>query len=139
MNSIQQLNPDSANCPISGGPAVYRARSLYFLINPEMVYDDELTCIQNGYLYKTSRNVTHNSKIYPNPASNEITIVYNVSSNSDLIITDALGRNIKQIELSTEQIEKTFSIVELENGLYSYKIIDEKGIMVDVGQFIVTK
>jgi hypothetical protein len=61
--------------PIAGGPAVYRARSLYFLIDPEMVYDDELTCIQNGYLYRTSKNITHNSKLYPNPASNEITIV----------------------------------------------------------------
>ena len=139
MNSIQPLNAGSSNCPISGGPAVYRARSLYFLIDPEMVYDDELTCLQNGYLYKTSQNVTHKSKLYPNPSSAEITIVYNISSNADLIITDPLGRIIKQFKLNTEEIETTLSISNFENGIYNYKIIEENGTLGDFGQFIVTQ
>jgi hypothetical protein len=129
----------ATQCPISGGPSVYRARSLYFLIDPEMVYDDELTCLQNGYLYKTSQNVTHKSKLYPNPSSAEITIVYNISTNADLIITDPLGRIIKQFKLNTEEIETTLSISNFENGIYNYKIIEENGTIGDVGQFIVTQ
>jgi hypothetical protein len=41
--------------------------------------------------------------------------------------------------LISEQIEKTFSIAELEVGLYSYKVVEENGKMTDAGQFIVTK
>jgi hypothetical protein len=141
--SYNPVNPDSDNiavqCPIAGGPAVYRARSLYFLINPEMTYDDEMECLQNGYLYKASKNINHRSKLFPNPATGEITLVYNIATNCLLQITDGLGRVVKEILLKNNQIEETINISELENGMYNYRISDTKGRMIDTGQFIVFK
>lgn len=139
INYAATLLNVATQCPIAGGPSVYRARSLYFLINPEMTYDDETTCMNSGYLYKTSKNITHRSKLFPNPASNEFSLVYNVSENSLLQIIDDLGRILKSLKLNSNQIETTINVGDLENGMYYYKILDTRGNMIDIGQFIVAK
>ena len=129
----------ASQCPISGGPAVYRARSLYFLINPELTYDDAGACIQSGYLYKSSRNFTHKSKLYPNPSLGEVTVVYNISENALFQITDAIGRIVKTAILKFNQVEEKLFVNEFENGIYYYNISDNKGRMIDAGQFIISK
>ena len=64
LSCIATENPENINqytdrlfnvaqqCPLSGGPAVYRARSLYMLIDPDMEYMDDLICIQNGWMLR---------------------------------------------------------------------------------------
>ena len=90
-------------------------------------------------MYRTSRNLTGMSKLYPNPASNEITVVYNVPDNSLLQIMDGLGRIVKVYPLNQNDINFNFSVTKLEDGIYNYRIIDKSGSMVDTGQFIVNK
>jgi hypothetical protein len=103
----------------------------------DMQYDDE-ACVQAGYLLRTSRNVTGKSKLYPNPASNEVTLVYNVPDKSELQIMDGLGRIIDIYRLNANEISLTFNSSSLENGIYQYRIANGKN-MIDVGQFIVNK
>ncbi len=126
-------------CPLSGGPAVYKARSLYYIIDPTIDYDDEETCLQSGFLFKNSRNLTAHSKLYPNPSKDVVNIVYNVESNSVLQIFDCYGRIIKYNSIDPLNYIYSFNVEYFENGFYSYRIIDGKGSMIDAGQFIIMK
>jgi hypothetical protein len=65
-------------------------------------------------------------------------LVYNVPVNSELQILEGLGRIIDIHHLNANEISLTFNISSLENGLYLYRITNEKN-MIDVGQFIVNK
>jgi hypothetical protein len=129
----------AVQCPLSGGPAVYRARALYYVIDPNMYYEDELTCLQNGYLYRTSRNISQKSKLYPNPTANEITVVYNATDNSEFQICDQIGRIVYKSTLSSHQTNYTLSVLNFENGIYNYRILDKNKTVIDIGQFIVSK
>jgi hypothetical protein len=126
-------------CPIAGGPAVYKARALYFYINPFMEYDDEFTCMQQGYLYRKSRNINQRSMIYPNPSSEKVNLSYNISGNSILQICDLTGRVIREDFLNPKSNLYSFTVHDLENGLYNYRIIDNADKLIDAGQFIVVK
>ncbi|MBL0103910.1 MAG: hypothetical protein IPP51_09225 [Bacteroidetes bacterium] len=72
--SIAQL------CPLSDGPAVYHARALYSLIDPDQDYDDDISCVQNGYYFRMQQGVKHKSSVFPNPTSGDVTIVYKFQS-----------------------------------------------------------
>ncbi len=137
-NAATILNVAS-QCPIAGGPAVYRARALYFLIDPEMEYNDEVTCLQAGYLYKIAKSINGKSKLYPNPATHDITVVYNISKKSTLKIIDGIGKTIKDFELDPFEINFNFNIESIANGLYSYQIVDIDKKLIDTGQFVISK
>ena len=139
FNYAASLLNIALQCPLSGGPAVYRARSLYYIIDPTMDYDDEQICLQGGYLFKTSRNLTKNSKLYPNPSNSIVSIVYNVESNSVLQIFDCYGRIINNYSIDPKNFIFSFETENFENGLYNYRIVDKKGIIIDTGQFIIMK
>src|SRR5690606_34241710 len=56
-------------CPMVGGNAVYRARSLYSLIDDEVDFDDQLLCLQAGIIVKSLMdNASLNLQLVPNPA-----------------------------------------------------------------------
>ena len=139
FNYAASLLNIALQCPLSGGPAVYRARSLYYIIDPTMDYYDEQICLQGGYLFKTSRNLTKNSKLYPNPSNSIVNIVYNVESNSVLQIYDCYGRIINNYSIDPKNYIFSFETENFENGLFNYRIVDKKGIMIDTGQFIIMK
>ena len=104
-----------------------------------MYYEDELTCLQNGYLYRTSRNISQKSKLYPNPTANEITVVYNATDNSEFQISDQMGRIVYKNTLSSNLTNFTLSVFNFENGIYNYLILDKNKTVIDIGQFIVSK
>jgi hypothetical protein len=147
-------------CPFVGGSAVYKARSLYALINPMAQYNDRFLCIQgqnkNGgisfinldslYEVKTKEeadkltqlqgvneitrsidyNIIENGEfedilIYPNPASNFLTIS-NFKESGTFELYNALGQIILSYSLNNKQVQKII-IPKLSNGIYSYKIL----------------
>ncbi len=126
-------------CPISGGPAVYRARSLYFYIDPEMTYNDEAECLLNGYILRKGRSAFSRSKIFPNPTSTEVTLVYNVSDQSTVEILDEVSRSLRLIKLDPKATTINFSVGMLENGIYTYRILNQTGEITDIGKFVVLK
>jgi hypothetical protein len=125
-------------CAISGGPAVYWARSLYFIIDPEMTYDDDLSCLQSGYIFRTSRNVMQNSKLFPNPAQDLLNLIYSISEPSIFTVTDEIGKTLLSKKISPDQFETEVDVSKLANGLYFYDITNSNG-KVDVGQFVISK
>jgi hypothetical protein len=127
-------------CPLAGGPAVHRARSLYMLINPDMVYNDELTCLQNGWLLRLAKD-NHQLPvgIFPNPASIEVTITYSISGDQILQVIDNLGRIQMEILLNSNQNRVTTNVSNLTNGIYTLYLKNENNSTKNMGRLTIMK
>lgn len=109
-------------CPLAGGPAVHRARSLYMIIDPDMQYNDDLACLQSGWLLRMASKKILPIGVFPNPASSEVTITYNIESEQMLQVVDGLGRISMQFLLNPEETRTTKNISSLSDGIYTLRI-----------------
>jgi hypothetical protein len=70
----------------------------------------------------------HHIKVFPNPASNYVTIEYNLQSNSlvKIELFDVLGKLVKSILPATQQsidtYKTTWQLDEFRSGLYFIKM-----------------
>src|SRR6185295_1326957 len=85
-------------CPYAGGKAVYRARTLYKLIDPTIEYNDDSTCFVYG-IYRMSNELQIHTEqgsimLIPNPASDNVTVIYQAMSDGPcgLYVTDITGK-----------------------------------------------
>jgi hypothetical protein len=129
----------ASQCPLSGGPAVYRARSLYFLVDPFMSYDDANNCLQQGYLYRKGISARAKSYLYPNPASNEINIIYSISDDAVINILNTMSQVVYSMNINKDIYQTAIDVSQYSNGLYSYQIINKNGDLNDSGTFIINK
>ena len=75
--------------------------------------------------------------LYPNPAKNEITIETNLTNNNSIKIMDVTGKLISNNSFNTNKI--TLSVLDLDNGVYFYNILDVAGNVLHSNKFVVTK
>ncbi|MBK6818880.1 MAG: T9SS type A sorting domain-containing protein [Bacteroidetes bacterium] len=139
-------------CPYIGGTAVYKARGLYSMYQPALMYDDIAICNAIG-VYKPNGN-SNNPKgifdnenkylqtlkptnrilekyseypftLYPNPASTTVTIAYELSKNQKglVIVYDILGREQMKIDLHSDNNKVSINVSLLKQGLYTYKYL----------------
>ena len=109
--SIAQL------CPLSDGPAFYHARALFSFIDADQDYDNDGTCIQNGYYFRMQHVKKGKSAVYPNPTSGEITLVYITSAECYAQIVDMYGKACFQTNLNSNPETHILNLSILENGL----------------------
>lgn len=123
-----ELRTIANQCPLSGGPAVYLARSLVRMIDPLARYEDELTCYQSGYSWRIGQGkLSSNIFLYPNPTSSEVTVRYSATSDARLYLFDEIGKLVFEKNLPIETNEYVFNVSDLQNGVYSCKFtIDNK-------------
>ncbi|MBL0103913.1 MAG: T9SS type A sorting domain-containing protein [Bacteroidetes bacterium] len=130
--SIAQL------CPLSDGPAVYHARALYSLIDPDQDYDDDITCVQNGYYFRMQQGINRKSSVFPNPTSGEVTIVCLAPENTLLEILDICGKVCFQSKLNSNSDSHVINLSRLENGMYTYRLMSQD-VLFDMGKIIINK
>jgi len=135
----------AAQCPFTDGLIIYKARTLWNLVSQGMVnYNDE-ACDSLGYSERRANlqsilesreerklpsRQKINIKVFPNPASDHLTIKSNKPINRIKInITDLTGKVLieKELSLSESRTELTF---DLMNGLYFVNLVDEKGFRI---------
>ena len=112
-------------CPLVGGNAEFRARSLYALIDDDVEYDDANLCLQHGIIYKNLElNAVSKVSIQPNPTDDAATLLYSMAEdkNGTLVIYDALGKEVLRHGLSSEHERHAFSTAELTQGAYHYVV-----------------
>lgn len=125
------LEDIAQQCPLAGGNAVWRARSIYSLIDDQATYDDALACLNSGILLRkkhtdpNSLRPLRSSSIFPNPASDEATLTYSLPTDSkaNLLISDEFGRDILHYTLDSKEAQFMFSTKLLNEGMYYYKIM----------------
>ena len=62
-------------------------------------------------------------KIFPNPANDKLIVNVNKNGNSNIVITDILGKKIKHIKTTELQIE--INISDLQSGVYFIRLTQE--------------
>jgi hypothetical protein len=114
---------------LAAGPAVYRARDMYALINDTLKYSDSTVCAFEGY-YRTSANTLypaltkkekqHNYfKAQPNPASEKILFTFSENESfGHLTIYDISGAIVFSSTISAGINMLTVNVTNFINGIY---------------------
>jgi len=63
-------------------------------------------------------------KVFPNPVTDELTVISNNSNNNQYVLIDMLGKTIERGIFSNE---KHINVSNLNSGMYFIKIVDENG------------
>jgi hypothetical protein len=147
MDSITEAEKEDitqlANtCVFEGGVAVYKARSMASLWQPDFVVDDRILCsgvglgknnddidldtiVNNAFkkaldkrqaYYKNSKSV----EVFPNPASDNITIKYQSTTDGVFELYNTLGQQVLKSILEKGKVQVTIPL-QLPTGLYSYQ------------------
>jgi hypothetical protein len=65
-------------------------------------------------------------RVWPNPASNEITVQHNTQRIIRVSIYDLMGRNVRTVSMEPSK-EMTLDVTELASGIYFVEVMDERG------------
>jgi len=116
-------------CPFSGGRAVYQARSIYKLIDPNEEYDDVNTCL-NGGIYRKGKSdsAVPTLNLYPNPARESVTVDLDTKGKDGcmLIVSDLSENIVKRITLPCDQATYTLDISDISNGMYMIRVLSNQ-------------
>ena len=111
--------------PFYGGEAVYMARAML-----RIDVHDQLPQYRKSNRPKAVKSVINSVVVYPNPTSNEITIFSNQPFlNSEFKIYNSTGVLVTHVILNDFQTLQTFSLIELQSGIYSYQVITSNGLV----------
>jgi hypothetical protein len=118
-------------CPYAGGKAVYRARTLYLLVDPLIEYDDDSICLLYG-IYRNDDpspsmvTETGNIILIPNPANDFVTVIYRTvaKGSCSLYITDVTGKLVEKVDLPCDKTHYDFSVSGIYNGLYLVNVLN---------------
>lgn len=103
-------------------------RLLCFHENGQRVYYDDKydTCVYNRIWNGINEVANENVSLSPNPTSNNFTLTLSQQPqlNTTLLIHDAIGRLMKQEELTTTS--QLVSVTDLPNGMYTYTVTENR-------------
>lgn len=75
-----------------------------------------------------SNEVKNEVVVYPNPANDLVTVVFESSENTTLQILDQNGRLVKQENLSNNAWNHNVNLSDLTSGLYLLRIVNNTGV-----------
>ncbi|MBK6894731.1 MAG: hypothetical protein IPH00_16775 [Flavobacteriales bacterium] len=107
-------------CPMVGGNAVYRARSLYRLIDDEQQFDDPQLCLQHGIIVKrlVPAQEADTIGVVPNPARDGATLVLGEPLEAGVfILFNSVGVEVMRLHVPTEEPRCPFSTSRLATGV----------------------
>jgi PKD repeat protein/ABC-type transporter Mla MlaB component len=131
-NQIQTLEGIVYQCPLLGGPGVYKARSLYALYLQE-VYFDEDACSSVGVQMRQTNNqdtlaTSLEVTIRPNPAHDFIELAFTgkLDSHTALELFNAQGALVLSKSINPAPLQRV-DVSGLAAGLYLARVADAGG------------
>ncbi|TAK42057.1 MAG: T9SS type A sorting domain-containing protein [Saprospiraceae bacterium] len=116
-------------CPLMGGNAVYKARTLY-LMEVDTVFYDEDTCeeLEERSAFKNSPEARRTFRLYPNPASQSVTLTLEKSNSIpfSLVITNIYGEPVFQAKITAGQSQFTFPVRDIPSGFYFCRVYQDE-------------
>lgn len=111
-------------CPFTGGPAVYKARSLYSLIDNTMDWNDDVICISSGVSPRL-RKPENTFVLYPNPTTGIVSINYklNTDESGSVEIKNMLGVPVSITQINADSYSIDIDLLSLRPAIYQYNII----------------
>jgi hypothetical protein len=120
---LQRLQIIAAQCPLSGGKAVFDARALLSIARDSLVWYDH-TCT-GGQQFRAIDNTDAvasavSVELFPNPANGEATVQWGVPLEAEgrLDIYDTLGRLHRSEVLAPGSSQHKLMLEGLDQGLY---------------------
>lgn len=121
----QQLADIAQQCPMSGGNAVYKARTMYQTLSDTLIrYSDSLTCAALGITFRQPSSENASSlmpatlTLYPNPTSSEVTLSLTTGIMGDVSIYNAQGMLVWQQAYDRGASLEKISVGGLSEGVY---------------------
>jgi len=126
--AAEQLYSIAIQCPFAGGPAVYRARGLYLVVNDSIYFDDEEACNSINYRISADMGIPDYFVFaYPNPAQDILTFDYELIDFNDASVSifDLTGRLILEKALNIDETQSKINLANLSSGIYFYRVIGD--------------
>ncbi|TAK34061.1 MAG: T9SS type A sorting domain-containing protein [Saprospiraceae bacterium] len=136
---LADLESIAGQCPLTGGSAVFKARSLLAMVQ-DSLYDDETLCQQIGE--RNDRSLDNNDSsffnLFPNPAKNEVTASFSSSSelSREIVLSDATGKEIWRKEVPKAHHSVVFETTGIQPGVY-FCTLFENDVKAGVGKLII--
>ena len=131
---LSSLQVVAAQCPLSGGEAVLRARDMLALAqDAPTFYNNGNTC---GNALRPSQNrleqlqINDFVQVRPNPASENIVVDYSLSEGVkyQIMLVSIFGQVVGIFPLDGNEGVTTIPINNLPEGIYWYSVTGDKGI-----------
>ncbi len=119
-------------CPMVGGNSVYRARSLYRLIDDEQQFDDPQLCLQHGIIVKSLvARETNTIGVVPNPARDGATLVLGepLEEGGVFILFNSVGVEVMRLDVPAKEPRMSFGTSRLATGVYHYRVLSTLGLV----------
>lgn len=119
-------------CPVLGGVAVFKARSLQATYNDSITFNDRFTCINQGVYYKlakqdTVKEVMELLIVFPNPTSEILNVTVKTESNYlyKLVVTNLLGQIVYEKQDATNLTNLNLKELGISKGLYHLTMLNK--------------
>lgn len=125
-SDIQTIDNIAAQCPLSHGLAVYKARGIQMGYKPNVGYDNQAICNLVGLQYRKPNQQTDKQKLllqaYPNPSNGSLSIALQGNTNRYSInairLVNVMGQEVYQLPFNSEEIELDLRSLGISAGIY---------------------
>jgi parallel beta-helix repeat protein len=144
-SQVAEIEEIARLCPSLGGEAVFKARSLYELISDTAFYNDEITCLQQGVIFRLSQenksskiNATNYFKVIPNPNNGNFKLKSEISETQliQIRIVSSLGQVVYNQKINLEAEQYFDCLLDKSQGLYFIQIFDNSGQIIFTDKLI---
>gem|GEM_PF-6641709 len=142
---LDQLKEIALQCPLSGGNAVYKARSLYSIVGDSLL-NDNLICFGEGLIKNTQFKPKSPERdnfmldFYPNPTSDWITVYCDThqEGNCNLFFYSTLGELVFSHVINLHDYHANMDVSSMKPGIYNITAL-LNGIIRNAGKLIIIK
>jgi PKD domain/Concanavalin A-like lectin/glucanases superfamily len=117
------LEQIAAQCPLTGGKAVYIARTILELVTPGRFFDDANCVSTQKAAFEGIEVVTNTLLLVPNPASTQVKVVS--TANCTVWVYDMQGHEMSQLQVNGGEL--FVDISGWARGVYLFRYLMETG------------
>lgn len=111
----------------------------YYYVDMVCVSADSLTCNRESIIVNNYSIKNNKINIFPNPATNRITIEYSLANKGSFELYDVFGAKRKESSLDNGTNTASIELNELNSGLYFYCICDKNKNIIKTGRLTIQK
>ncbi len=137
---INTLAGIAEQCPYIAGDAVYMARAMLAQVGTLPFFDDVALCTISGKRGMDEQNTVEQAakevkkefvKVYPNPASNKLNVLFQANTNGQVNfeLSTTVGQPVKNIMVHQGDNYITFGVNDLAGGMYIWRLKDERRVV----------
>lgn len=124
-----QIKEIAEQCPLTGGPVVYRARAWHAAITGEFLQPEICSGVseRSSATEQQTAIETTDMAVYPNPASGKVTVEYSAGKGQTLQLFNYAGTEVFRLPLAEGFNRIELNVQNLPAGLYVCKIVQGPG------------